>query len=59
MQIHSVIFALSRQTNKQKYAKTISFVQVFKFACKFIPCYLQKSGKLTSKSMRKQFPLRR
>jgi len=26
MQIHSVVFALSRQINKQKYAKTINFV---------------------------------
>jgi len=31
MQIHSVVFALSQQTNKQKYAKTITFAQVKKF----------------------------
>jgi len=26
MQIHSVLFALSRQINKQKYAKTINLL---------------------------------
>jgi len=26
MQIHSVVFALSRQTNKQKYAKAINLL---------------------------------
>jgi len=32
MQIQSVVFALSRQINKKKYAKTIiSFAQVIKF----------------------------
>jgi len=32
MQIHSIVFALSRQINKQKYVKTIiSFAQVIKF----------------------------
>ena len=32
MQIHSLVSALSRQINKQKYAKiVISFAQVMKF----------------------------
>jgi len=31
MQIHSVVFALSRQINKQNYAETVSFAQVLKF----------------------------
>jgi len=30
MQIHSVLFALGLQINKQNYAKTISFAQVNK-----------------------------
>jgi len=32
MQIHSVVFALSRQITSKKYAKTIFFGQVIKFS---------------------------
>jgi len=47
MQVHSVVFALSRQINKQKYAKTINLVYLLCAGNKVFVIYQAQGEVLT------------
>jgi len=51
MQIHSVVFALSRQINHQKYAKTTNFLYLLCAGNKVFVKYQAQVGGLTPKSL--------